>query len=813
MSDADLETESTPRVLGLEEVGEHPGAVGGKATGLARLRAMGLRVPDAVVLLNGRADEVPAELSTWMEKQGDTRFAVRSSALDEDGTEASFAGQYESVLNVSGREEMAAAITHCLASAQSERATAYRDERTDTNEPAPVMPLVVQRMVDARAAGVCFTADPVTNRRARLVLDSVAGLGEALVSGQASPDHDELARRNGRWEPTQLAGGAPVLANGEREQIAREAIDAETRASEPLDLEWAIDQNGTLFWLQARPITTLGLDPQTLDSVSRIPGDVFTRCNVGEMMPGAVSPLTYSNCARAIDVGFQDNMIDIGVRKERSAENVYVLMSHGHLFINLSGGARFSSAVTGGHPDQQSLAVCGRVIPEVVAAPVPSIWVRIPRIVKQVTAVLRAQPKLRRMEVLRGLGDIAVGESGLESWRHIDARMESLYEAYQLHLTVSSGAGALTPILLRILSKGEEPTDAHHAAVSRLLTGAKGVESADIAEGATRILEALVSLGDANQGFCELAVPDAVAWLNRDDSGEAGVLFRAYMSRHGHRSVRELDVRQPEWAHEPTPVVRSLQAQLRGRLKGGPQEPQAPARDNVSSRDAGANEPFRWLSRFAHAAVRNREACKSHLVACTVHFKRAYRALGAQLEREGRLPDADAVYFLTHEELGTLAGVPPGDALTEEAVARRQALAYQETLHFPEVCVGLPEPELLVFDTDENDELIVGKPVSQGKVEGIVRVVLALEDAEALEPGEILVSPITDVGWTPYFAVIAGLVTDVGSAVSHGAVVAREYGLPAVLNTRIGTRALRTGDRVLLDGDRGVVEVLERAVS
>ncbi|MGY8803198.1 MAG: PEP-utilizing enzyme, partial [bacterium] len=312
------------------------------------------------------------------------------------------------------------------------------------------------------------------------------------------------------------------------------------------------------------------------------------------------------------------------------------------------------------------------------------------------------------------------------------------------------------------------------------------------------------------QGFCELAVPDAVAWLNGVDSGEAGVLFRAYMSRHGHRSVRELDVRQPEWAHEPTPVVRSLQAQLRGRLKGAPQ---APARDNVSSRDAGANEPFRWLSRFAHAAVRNREACKSHLVACTVHFKRAYRALGAQLEREGRLPDADAVYFLTHEELGTLAGAPPGDALTEEAVARRQALAYQETLHFPEVSVGLPEPELLVFDTDENDELIVGKPVSQGKVEGIVRVVLALEDAEALEPGEILVSPITDVGWTPYFAVIAGLVTDVGSAVSHGAVVAREYGLPAVLNTRIGTRALRTGDRVLLDGDRGVVEVLERAVS
>ncbi|MFT5444249.1 MAG: phosphohistidine swiveling domain-containing protein [Myxococcota bacterium] len=806
---------NAPRVLSLKEVEEHPRAVGGKAAGLQRLRAMGLRVPETVVLLNARPDEVPAELSAWMEEQGGVRFAVRSSALDEDGSEASFAGQYESVLNVEGHDEMAAAITHCLASAESARATAYRGERTDKSDQAQAMPLVVQHMADARAAGVCFTADPVTSRRARLVLDSIAGLGEALVSGEASPDHDELARRNGRWEPTQLAGDVPVLSAAEREQIAREAMDAEAKAGEPLDLEWAIDQQGTLFWLQARPITTLEIDPQVLDSISAIPGDVFTRCNVGEMMPGAVSPLTYSNCARAIDVGFQDNMIAIGVRKERSAENVYVLMSHGHLFINLSGGARFSSAVTGGHPDQQNLAICGRTIPEVVAPPAPSIWVRIPRIVKQVAAVLRPQPRLRRMGELREVGAIPTDGTALEAWRKIDARVEGLYEAYALHLTISSGAGALTPILLRILSKGEEPTDAHHSAVSRLLSGAEGVESADIAEGATRILKALVAGGEASQHFCDLSVADSLEWLATDASGDAGKLFQAYLTRHGHRSVRELDVRQPEWAYEPSPVIRSLQAQLRGRLKGGQQgaiDAMAAANESSDpSRDTNQKEPFWWLSRIAHAAVRNREQAKSHLVACTVHFKRAYRSLGAQLVIEGRLPDADAVFFLTHEELENLAEASPGSALALEAVARRKALAYQETLQFPEVSVGLPEPEAFAFEEGDDDDRIVGKPVSQGRVEGLVRVVLALEDAEALQPGEILVSPITDVGWTPYFAIIAGLVTDVGSAVSHGAVVAREYRLPAVLNTRIGTRALRTGDRVLLDGDRGVVEVLERA--
>jgi phosphohistidine swiveling domain-containing protein len=804
----------TLRVLDLDEIEGQP--VGGKAIGLARLRAMGLRVPEAVVLIGARSGQLTEELEKGIARLGDGPLAVRSSAIGEDGLEASFAGQYETVLDVRGRAALSAAIEVCLASAGSARASAYRDarDRDEVGHDSPaVMSIVIQRMVDARASGVCFTVDPVTHRRNRLVIDSVAGLGEALVSGHASPDHDELVRRQMRWEARQSGGdseNAPVLSDRERARIAAEALEAERRAGEPLDLEWAIDGAGQLHWLQARPITTLRMDPQALDTPVPQAGDVFTRCNVGEMMPGAVSPLTYSTCARGIDVGWQMNMMDLGVRKERSAENVYIAMSHGHLFINLSEGARFASAVTGSSPDEQSLAICGRLVPEVVAPDPPPLRVRLPRMIRQIISVLRPQPRLRRMEMLEAKGVIEGGSSALETWQKIDAGMEGLFESYALHLTISSGAGALAPILLRVLAGSNEPSDTDHAIVANLFAGATGVESADIAEGAEGILDALVLSEERPANFADLEVGAAIAWLESERAGRSGRLFAKYLRRHGHRSLRELDIRQPEWANDPTPLVKSLQTQLRGRLRVGTSSQEGTSQgDQPSMRRSGAPQParFRWLGPIAHAAVRNRERAKSLLVKLTVHFKRAYRELGAQLVEEGRLPDPDAVYFLLHEEVGELARSEDSSTFAARALARRDALGYQETLTFPEVTVGMPEPESIVAESGDSNR-IVGKPVSRGQVEGRVRVVRRLDEAEALEPGEILVSPIIDVGWTPYFAIIAGLVTDVGSAVSHGAVVAREYALPAVLNTRNATRLLETGDRVRLDGDRGTVEML-----
>jgi pyruvate,water dikinase len=221
---------------------------------------------------------------------------------------------------------------------------------------------------------------------------------------------------------------------------------------------------------------------------------------------------------------------------------------------------------------------------------------------------------------------------------------------------------------------------------------------------------------------------------------------------------------------------------------------------------------MRRLIAMARQAVRCREETKSGLVMVTTLFKQAYRRLAEQLVAEGLLPDADAVYFLTHEELRRLSS---GDdpQLADRAVSRRSAFAHQDAQSYPDVFQGEPQPlrpdAMLELLKEADGGAVSGAPVSRGRVIGRARVVHSLDEAEALRQGEILIAPITDVGWTPYFSLISGLVTDVGSAVSHGAVVAREYGLPAVVNTRVGTLVFSTGDRVLLDGDRGIVRLAE----
>jgi phosphohistidine swiveling domain-containing protein len=177
------------------------------------------------------------------------------------------------------------------------------------------------------------------------------------------------------------------------------------------------------------------------------------------------------------------------------------------------------------------------------------------------------------------------------------------------------------------------------------------------------------------------------------------------------------------------------------------------------------------------------------------------------LVEEGTLPDADLVYFFSFDELATFV-TEPDSAMLKQAQSRRDALPFQQRLSFPEISVGaaLPLQEKVV---DLGDAALSGRPASSGVVEGIARVAHTLAEAAELKPGEILVTPITDIGWTPYFSMIAGLITDLGSAVSHGAVIAREYGLPCVVNSRVGTRVINTGDRVKLDGDTGVVEILD----
>ncbi len=218
-----------------------------------------------------------------------------------------------------------------------------------------------------------------------------------------------------------------------------------------------------------------------------------------------------------------------------------------------------------------------------------------------------------------------------------------------------------------------------------------------------------------------------------------------------------------------------------------------------------------WFLKIARRAVWRREHTKSLLVLVGDEFKRAYRRLATQCVSEGFLPDEDLIYFLTHQEVGLLLESEDAarrQALVRTALARRRVYPIQEKARFPDVFTEVPDPLAQASQGQGDDQTLSGRPVSPGKVTGRARVAHSIADAAGIQPGEILVARVTDVGWTPYFRVISGLATDIGSAISHGAVVAREYGLPAVVGLRNATTLVQTGDMVELDGTLGTLRKL-----
>ncbi len=788
-------------ILGLDEItGSN---VGGKAYGLSRLVSMGLRVPPAFVIHGAQSGSYPEELEQSYQALGGKTVAVRSSAQGEDGTDASFAGQYDTVLNVTGSDALRQAIDRCVASRANARALAYQgvqETGQDTPDNGAAMNVVVQCMVDAKLAGVVFTADPASARRDLLVIDAVAGLGEALVSGEATPDHYGV-NRAGDIVKRQLVGEEALLSDAQVAEIARQARSAELHEGQPLDLEWAIDATGTLYWLQARPVTTLPADLNEFDSTLPRPDDVLTISNVSEMMPGAVCPLTMSFTGGGIDYGLQHMQVTVGARAFIDKQWQVTASAYGHLFLNMTGNLVMSAGVLGSDADQTAQTLCGRIVPELKDLP-PLPWRR-----RFLNTLRLLRYCLRAPTVVEQFGEelkrfvIEPQPDSVALWQEIADNSWFFNHCMAVHIQSSALSGFLCAIVENMVSgKSNDSSVEEQSEAVRLLAGASDVESAVMLEQLDTLLDQVARHPDAPQYFQSASIDAATHWLQSTEPLATG--FNDFLASHGHRGYRELCMRDPSWRDDLTPLVQSMQAAVKARLlTGGHRELQAEPIDWTS-----LSRGLRWILPRAHNAIRRREHTKSQLVDLAHRFKMAFRTLGQHMTEEELLPDADLVCFFAFHELADYIANPT-PAFVETLLARRDALAYQQQFEFPEISVGLPEPlepQLVALA----DGVLQGRPASRGTVEGTVRVAHTLEEAAALQAGEILVTPITDIGWTPYFSMIGGLVTDLGSSVSHGAVIAREYGLPCVVNTRQGTRLLKTGDQVRLDGDAGCVTLL-----
>ncbi|WP_406689475.1 PEP/pyruvate-binding domain-containing protein [Saccharopolyspora sp. ID03-671] len=805
-------------VLDLAQVGaSRIELVGGKAAGLGELIEAGFRVPEGfcVTTRAHACGEVPEQqVLDAYRRLGGGRVAVRSSATAEDLPEASFAGQQDTFLNVSGEQELLSAIRRCWDSLNSERAIAYREANGFTAEAR--MAVVVQRMVDAKVAGVLFTANPLTGTRSEMVVDAAPGLGDVVVDGSVIADHYVLG-----GSPTPDEDQPRTDGCLDREQL--EALrDAGSRVQEsfgsPQDVEWAIDRDGELWLLQSRAVTTLfPLPPRT--------EDLRVYFEMGHMQ-GMTRPWTPAGMS-AMTHGAKLWMESAGLAGGAFGDAIGIVPVGDRLFMDFSDllrNKRFRSRL----PQMmevygpRNVAIVQRLLDDPRFAPTRSglPFPAGPLLRKSLTVVPKA-----KFEIMRTLAfpDAARARAfrATEQLRHqaqapefhnSEQRLRFAEEVQRDFMTASD---VIWPLFIGILV-GQLPKS--------LLKGVASSAELDAVLGGLPhnvTTEMDLALWRLTSGLDE----DERTLLSSTPPAELAARYRAgtlpdigladFLDRYGHRAPAEVDVGRPRWAEDPTQIFDTIAAYLK--ITDPEQAPdrrfeRAAARaeatiDELYER-ARRRRPIRArLARFCMRRARKltglRELGKFAWLYSLQTVREQLLLIGEDLTRRGRLEQAGDVMFLELDEIR--AAVRGTD---QRGLAGERKAFYDREVRRRSVPIALlsdgTDLEAAAPAEPAADGAMTGLGASPGKATGPARVVHDPANAR-IEPGEILVATTTDPGWTPLFMTAAGLVTETGSPMAHGPTVAREYGIPAVICVRDATTAITTGQVITVDAAAGTV--------
>ena len=795
-------------------------SVGGKARGLNKLIQLGYRVPPGFVLTDIHVATDLEEAAQEYARAALGSVAVRSSASQEDGEQFSYAGQFATVLNVETEEDFKAAVQQCVESLHSVTANAYESKLSMQNEDTTSlgMNVVVQKMLKPTAAGVCFTQDP--SDKQEMLVEAVHGLGEALVSGQSLSMQYKLTREDAlKGEMSQstteaIANNDSPLSATLLVQLAKEALQIEEAHGAPQDLEWAV-QDGKIYWLQTRPITTT--DAVSVDEFNpkhSIKGHAITKFNVGEMLPGAITPLSLSTTIYAIDWGIRRMMQLVGVNKkmQKIPELGCCFTVNGHFFMDLSQlyGIAHSTILAG--KNNIDLSICDRVLSGeeeegTILTPKKNIFARLHYSTKYIRFLMSHKKAKKRIAKLADTFAIEHDDTLEGLYLAIDKGLASANTAALLHYVTSGHGGAMSSATTNALDKRFKNPEKSRGVLAQMLERIEDIESVDILRSLERIAQAILQEQKDAKNFTE---EELNQYLKTAD-GAVQTAVQYFMHRHGHRAIREAELRSKSWANDRSAFIKYLKTVMGVDMpKAETEEPNLKAILKENGFKGAQVGKIAYFAKQARGAVVNREFSKSKLIKIFDGLKSAYALLAEKLVNMGRLPDTDSIYFLTHQEIGDLV-LGDGAALVKKALQRKRMLKMQETLTFKEVYNDMPYPIVLNYESGANGESLTGLPVSRGLVTGTARVVTSTSDAEKLQKGEIMVAQFTDIGWSPFYCLLDGLVTEVGSALSHGAVVAREYAIPLVSSIAGATKLIKTGDNITVDGFSGTVTINQTA--
>jgi pyruvate,water dikinase len=805
-------------------------AVGGKGLSLGVMAGAGLPVPPGFCVtsaayrrLLGRPPQSDPGLSAAITEAyrglGGGPVAVRSSATSEDGQVTSFAGQQETLLDVRGDDDVVEAVGRCWASLHTDRAVAYRRHQ-GVDERGLAMAVVVQRLVPAEVSGVLFTRDPLDPSGRRMLIEASWGLGESVVSGRVTPDRYHVDRETGAvldrhiatketlWSPDgpqpvpEARRNEPCLDDARLEQLAELGRRIESLYGDARDVEWAWAD--TRFWvLQARPITTGGM--AELEEVRReeiawlqrktLPGGtVWARFNLAEVLPEP-TPMTWAIVSRFMSGrgGYGLMYRDLGYRPDPSLDEqgVYDLVC-GRVYCNLSREplVQFPEFPLGYSFAELKAAPHKAIYPQTMGFDRDRatwlFWLTLPLMLPrfviqgtrrqlQLTALAQTFADRLRQELLPAFAAETAREaaqdltgldtpallSRLEHWIH-----RTLYDFARDSLKPTVLAAVAMENLKQGLGRVLGP-DAGRAAVNELSMGVRPDPEADLAG----------------------AIQDVAA----------GRLDRAmFLERFGHRGPHEMELATPRWSEDHAALDRLTAAPAGAR----PPEPDHKAAWERIVGQANLPPPVRTMLEAElgrlHAYLALRETAKHYLM-------RGYALIRRILVEVGRRYGlGDGVFFLTPEDLPRLVR---GEDVSADIARRRRRRAVALSLEVPQVLFSDDLEAIGRPITAQGAETLQGVPLSAGVAEAPA-LVLAEPTADVPAEPYILVCPTTDPAWVPLFTRAKGLVMETGGVLSHGAIVAREFGLPAVAGLPDVRQRLRTGQRLRVDGGSGVVSVL-----
>jgi pyruvate,water dikinase len=787
---------------------------------------------------------------------GRPHVAVRSSATTEDLPEASFAGQQETFLNVTGNGALLEAVVRCWSSLWTARAIAYRT-RNQIEHHGAVLAVVVQEMVASETAGVLFTANPLTGKRTETVIDATFGLGEALVSGQVEPDHYVVNPTDGRIlsktlgakavairaKPdggtvtrTEGAAGRQALPDGAIIELSSLGQRVARLFGVPQDIEWAW-AGGKIFLLQSRPITSLFPVP---DGMVPEPLQVLVSFGASQGMLDPMTPLGRDVLRR----------IPVNVAKLIGQDATLVLqrffaVSGERLFINVTGALRQ-------HHSRNLIRAALKMIEPGSGQALEQL------LVDPALAPARTRIKLRTVARLVPLLVRIIGNIGYNLvWpaagrERTQRRIEAVVKLFQVksaaaatladrvalcEAVVGGWVRRVLPVLmpgpiaglgaLRLLHYLAAELPHAEQAVLKTTRGLPHNVTTEMDLALWRTAGVIRADTAAAAHFRQADVATlATETLTGQLPAAAQAAILDFLRRYGMRGVAEIDLGRPRWREGPTPLIQVLQSYLR--IVDPDHAP-----DVVFERAAASSEVtiatlvkavgrirhgwlksrvLRWAAHRMRALAGLRESPKFTFIRLLGILRESLLAGARELVAAGVLTRPDDIFFLRLEEVQTLATGERRDWRT--LIAERRA-AYAREKRRRQVPRLLLSDGRAFFDGvakpgDEAGATIAGSPVSPGVAEGIVHVVLDPHGTQ-LAPGEILVCRGTDPAWTPLFLAAAGLVMEVGGLMTHGSVVAREYGIPAVVGVHQATLRLKTGQRVRVDGTRGRITILGAA--